>query len=642
MRRRIAVLSATVLVGGLLTPTGAYAQEPGGTDPASQAKSSAELLAAAKQGRTPKGPNPYLAFLPDGASADYAGWRAWMAAEAAERAERKEQQRAVAPTPLLVDEDEPAGTRGSNEAPATAQTVRGFGTGPEQNQRLRVLGTLSPTQAATEPLAPGAEDNGAISLATETGIDENLAGITTSGVIGDGPHGSAAGGTGDFDFYRFDVSAGDMATMDIDTPTGGELDSIIVLYDAAGEILDLNDDSSADSFDSLLTYQFTEAGTYYAMVTGYPVLPEDPTDPASGTGALSEGAYDLSISKLAADEMDSDFFAIRLRKGDVLGATVSGSAARLTVFDTAPREVKGSGQDASGIYPASSPLPGGGNAVVDHVAEEAGWHYVGVTNGGGDYGVTIEAFRPGLEGAPPVQTLFLDFDGARINTAIFGGPGVRNLSPLSAFLGRWGLTRADEDAVIDAIVATVEENLHHDMVESGLNNAYRIRIRNSRDHADPFGQENVSRVIVGGTIAESGIPTIGIAQSIDPGNFGTEESALTLLDVLSDPAGDDASLNTYLTEASDRIAFVGQAVGNVTAHEAGHFFGDFHVDQFNEQANIMDQGGNPAVMFGVGPDGVGGTADDVNVDFGEDELNPNEGFTGTEDTLSRIALTVRR
>ncbi|MET8355046.1 MULTISPECIES: hypothetical protein [unclassified Micromonospora] len=195
--------------------------------------------------------------------------------------------------------------------------------------------------------------------------------------------------------------------------------------------------------------------------------------------------------------------------------------------------------------------------------------------------------------------------------------------------------------MIDAIVAEVEENVRHDMIESGLNERFDLRIRNSRDHADPFGEPNVSRVIVGGTIAESGIPTIGIAQYINPGNFGTEDSALVLLDVLSDPSG-EASLNTYMTAASDRIAFVGQAVGNVTAHEAGHFFGNWHVDQFNEQANIMDQGGNPALMFGVGADNIGGTADDPDVDFGEDLLNPGEGFTGIEDTATRIEFAVTR
>ena len=56
----------------------------------------------------------------------------------------------------------------------------------------------------------------------------------------------------------------------------------------------------------------------------------------------------------------------------------------------------------------------------------------------------------------------------------------------------------------------------------------------------------------------------------------------------------------------------------------------------------MDQGGNFPLLFGVGPDGIGGTADDLDVDFGEDTFNPSEGFTGTEDTLSRIAMAVRR
>ena len=110
----------------------------------------------------------------------------------------------------------------------------------------------------------------------------------------------------------------------------------------------------------------------------------------------------------------------------------------------------GSTQDATFIYPPDSPLPGGGNAVADHVADEAGRHYVGVTGGDGVYDVTVEAYRPRLDTERPVQTLFLDFDGARVNTGIWGGPGVRELRPLRAFLARWGLTHADLDPLIDA------------------------------------------------------------------------------------------------------------------------------------------------------------------------------------------------
>jgi hypothetical protein len=86
-------------------------------------------------------------------------------------------------------------------------------------------------------------------------------------------------------------------------------------------------------------------------------------------------------------------------------------------------------------------------------------------------------------------------------------------------------------------VATVKENALTDLRNNGQNPNVALQILNSRDNADVFGQPNVHRVIVGGTIAESGISTIGIAQFIDPGNFGNEDSALVLLDIMSNPSG---------------------------------------------------------------------------------------------------------
>ena len=79
----------------------------------------------------------------------------------------------------------------------------------------------------------------------------------------------------------------------------------------------------------------------------------------------------------------------------------------------------------------------------------------------------------------------------------------------------------------------------------------------------------------------------------------------------------------------------------MTAHEAGHFFGDWHTDNADETANLMDSGGaNFQNLFGVGPDNVGGTADDRDVDFGDDVFSAAEGFVGIEDTLGRIVFGI--
>ncbi|MFD0576856.1 PPC domain-containing protein [Dactylosporangium darangshiense] len=457
---------------------------------------------------------------------------------------------------------------------------------------------------------------------------------TTTGTIGDGPHGSAGDASGDFDFSAVHASAGQQLTV----ATSGDLDTVVVLYDATGTVVAADDDGGPGLL-SLLDFTIPASGDYYLMVAGYglgTVLPEDPFDSGSGLGAGKEGAYGLSASLVFSD---LDFYAVDLVAGDVLGASVTGLGTRLTVRDPGGRVVFGSEQDASFIYAPNAPLPGGGNAVVSYVTPRDGRYTLEVGGSGtGQYDVTVEAYRPGPEALEQgtTQTLFLDFDGARINTAIFGGPGVRTLSPLQGFLGKWGLTAADEDKVIDQVIAAVRENILADAKARGTDPRVGLTILNSRDNPDAFGKPNVHRIVVGGTIAESGIDTIGIAQYIDPGNYATEDTALVLLDVLSDPTG-DASLNTYITPASNKIKFIGRALGNVISHEAGHLYGSFHTDPLNATPNLMDAGGAFPGLFGVGPDNIGGTADDVDYDFGEDVYTPDEGLAGVEDTLNTTA-----
>ncbi len=550
-----------------------------------------------------------------------------------------ELQRQARP-PLVVDEEEPDGSRGSNDTYQTAQLVKRFGTSKRDRSTARILGQLDNEEVTFQAIRPTREDDGSIPKARNTRVGNKFDGITTSGTIGDGPHGSAASGSGDFDAYKVTGKAGKRLVAKAASDPSSDFDSVIALFDANGNIIDFNDDANETTFDSALSTSLPEDGTYYLFVSGFFSVPEDPFDSSSGFGAESEGDYGLELS---VSDADADTYAVDLEVGDVLGLSVAGSATFLGIQDSTGTLVHGSAQDASFIYPSESPLPGGGNAVNDHVVDEAGTHYISVSGDSGRYDVTAEVYRPGSEGEK-VQTLYLDFDGARLNTNIFGGPGVRTLSPMRSFLGGWGLTNDDYEPLAREIIRSVTENVQRDLRRSGVDPDTRVRIRNSLDHRDTFGkQEHVSRIIIGGTINQSGVETIGIAQSIDPGNFDRSETALVLLDVLSDnDPENEASLNFYLAPNSDKVKFIGTGVGNVVSHEAGHYFGDWHVDQFNDTLNVMDQGGNFALLYGVGDDGIGGTADDPDVDFGKDVFNPNEGFTGTENTLGRLAAALVR
>ncbi len=579
---------------------------------------------------TPQSANPYLGFLPAGATPDWAYWNAWLK-------DRGQKRAATLPNPpKLINASESE----SNNTRATADPITGFGTAGDP--AANVTGTI-PAPPAPTTIGPFAEDDGDIPAASVTGLTSGNA-VEVNTNIGNGPHGSGGTGNGDYDFYRIDgVAVGDIILADIDTPSMGAtgLDSFLSIFDSSGNLLAFNDDQDlfGGNFDSFVQTTASATGTYYICVGSFiSPFPLDPFDSDSGFGVDTEGTYSITIGLNASDQ---DYFAIELEAGDIIGANVLSAGTHITLFDPSGAERIGSGQDLAGAFPGASTLPTGGNASLAYVVDASGTYTVRVFGVTGSYTVQLRAFRPVLESsvADTEQILFIDFNGATINTSIFGSPGNAVLSPLSAFLTRWGLTAGDLNNVIDSIMASVQENLETDLLMSGLNSEFGIDIRNSRDHADPFGLPNVSRIIVGGTIAQSGIETIGIAESIDVGNFEPEESALVLLDLLSEDDSDLNSLNGIpLGGGATIIDLIGEAVGNITAHEAGHYFGSFHTDNQFTPPNIMDQGGFLENTIGLGIDFTFGTGDDIDNDFGPDTYVASEGFTGTEDTLNTTAF----
>jgi hypothetical protein len=574
---------------------------------------------------SPPGPNPFVSMRPEGAETHESYWRARNAAMAASRVSSAE----VADIRIKAELN-------------NSLVIKDFGTRPGEYNAVDVYGTV--VLPPPVEMEANAEDEGSIPLATPSALTPGNAAVF-SGTVGDGPFGSASLGTGDFDFYEIpNVTAGQVISIDVDTPEPfGDLDPFVVLWDENGGVVAFNDDDGA-SFDSFLAVFAPADGNYYVSIAGFgSFAPNNPFDSASGTGAGSEGTYDVTIALNYIGTADLIF---NLRKNDIFGASFTGNRALLSLVDDKGRERQGSTQDATGIHPAASPLPGG-TAALSHTVDNPGTFSMSMlVLGPGDFTISLRDFKnPLLSGAPgDVQTIFIDFDGAAVDVGkiCFGLPPglfVPTLSPLASFLPNWGLTADDESDVIDAIMSQVHESLVDDVRREGPESRFDIRLLNSRDHADPGDAPNTSRVVVGGTIAETFCPTLGIAESIDVGNFETSESAFVLLDLLSADASNPNSLNQYpISPYSSIIELIGAGVGNITAHEAGHFLGNWHTDQFNENANIQDQGGNLANTIGIGPDGIFGTGDDVDVDFGPDVFVPNEGFRGIQNTGSTISI----
>lgn len=514
-------------------------------------------------------------------------------------------------------------------------TIRRFGTTRFQQDAVRINGQVPPLPAPTSITT--AEENGSLATATNTGLVAGQA-VTISSVLGDGAFGTTSG---DFDLYKLEgLSAGQVIRARL-VPAAG-FNPVVVVYDNANNFYAVGSGNPAET-----SFGVPFGGDWFVLVAGADTFQADVTDPGSGFGAGSTGSYAL---ELALDYFVEEEFQFTLRKGDVLGAAINGGTGLVIRDRRGDVRMASGGDTISGVAPASSPLLAG-EATAAYVVDKPGIIRV-TARATGAYTLDLIARRSPLEsgGRRDKQIIFIDFDGGTFNLAdtlpFFPLNEDVTLSPLSAFLPDWGLTAADEDAVIDAILAVAKKSLKQDIAANGRNPRFDIEILNSRDHADPFGHPNVSRVIVGGTIDEFQIGTIGIAGSIDIGNFRTEETAYVLLDILSGRLPTPLDLDTIPRAAGVSVFdVIGAGVGEIVAHEAGHYLGNFHTDQFNAVPNIMDQGGNlEQSVLGLGPDGIFGTADDVDVEFVRDVFVPNEGFQGEENTTANVAFgcTTRR
>jgi hypothetical protein len=583
-------------------------------------------------GNRPVGVNPVTSIVPPGTMLDYQGWLAAAEEMSRQRSRSKIFQSAQAKVrsatnaPLVIPETEARGKRGDNDTTASSQSLDGFGAA--ENPQAVVKGYQSSAKYPKQVPFLGARsepDNG----------PRKAHQIRFSG------KGFAVASTvrkeGSLDFYRFEVKSPSTIQVRIRTLKGTLLPYFMLVPPPGGSG---GMDSTLTGWDKDVTVSAYAdmPGTYYLVVGGAGLFVGKGAKGANEDGfRQTVGKYRLE-TKLA--EPDFDTYSVNLNAGDVLAGSVS-RGGRISVLGNDGTETLTSIFDLSSAYPVASPLPGGdGDPLFSYVARTTGTYYVQVGTGRGSYDTQLEVYPYAGSRAAQEQTIFLDTDGARLNTRIFGGEkGVVTLSPLSAFLKKWGLPESNEAALVDLLKANLEENLKADLVAAGISDQVKLTVVSSSDGVDLTGKTGVTTLVIGGTIKESGLQTIGIAESIDPGNFAQTETGVVLLDILSSKGRKfgDASLNTYLSTGSNRLEFVAQALGNVTSHEVGHMLGNWHTFNANKQDSIMDAGGNFPQLFGVGPDRIGGTADDRDVDFVPDEYEFSEVFQGVEDTTARSA-----
>jgi VCBS repeat-containing protein len=189
---------------------------------------------------------------------------------------------------------------GSNDAPIiTAADAAGSvtETSPVNAPFADVTPVLAEAEANDDFATAQVIDRGLLRIAANANLgDPGDASISVTGSV-DAP--------GAQDVFRIDLAAGELLTLDVDFaagygtgsfpgyPANFGLDSFVFIYDAAGNLLNFNDDApvgiggsgSLASQDSYLQFSPSEGGVYYILVKNW-----------DGGGARSAGPYTLQVS----------------------------------------------------------------------------------------------------------------------------------------------------------------------------------------------------------------------------------------------------------------------------------------------------------------------------------------------------------
>ncbi|MEL7265042.1 MAG: hypothetical protein AAFP69_09605, partial [Planctomycetota bacterium] len=385
----------------------------------------------------------------------------------------------------------------------------------------------------------------------------------------------------------------------------------------------------------------------------FPPLTTDPANPGAG-GLLP----------------DFDTYHVRLQQGDIIDIAATGGVGAINLLIPPTNSTVGNvgapdinelaqqginqwltvtANENTASLPSESPLQTVGNVSITQTAPYDGIYGIQVLRQNvqvdptiplsDNYTLGLRTYRPLIESAPigAQQVIFLDFDGGIIPSTYYGpgtatGPSFIRFPRLADELTGIGLDESAVAPVIESIINRVEVDFHSnlprvsqagDFNRTGVPGEYGVLVLNSRDHVDPGFHPLVTRIFFGGTADSVGLPS-SISQTLDYGNFSYDDVVYveTLLAQLA--------LDPGITPRSGQVSAaqaIGTFMGTIASHEAWHSFGMRHTNNSDGVGAISDAGGGtdlqPALVLGLGPDQILGTADD----------NGPDGIFGTRDDI---------
>lgn len=241
----------------------------------------------------------------------------------------------------------------------------------------------------------------------------------------------------DQDVFRIDLAAGELLTLDIDfagvIPGVGGLDSFVFLYDANGNLLNFNDDSSTSvggggstsTMDSFLQFVATLGGTYYIVVKDFDLF-----------GQSSAGTYALNVSVDSQNLQLTDtgamtFADVDLRDGHTVSVAAEGSGylggLTAVVSNASTNDGAGAVQWTFSVANAAVQFLAAGETLTQ------------------SYVVTVNDGQGGTDSETVTVTITGENDRPTISTAFSSGQVVEN-----AALSATGVIAFDDVDLIDS------------------------------------------------------------------------------------------------------------------------------------------------------------------------------------------------